>query len=127
MTDKIVVLSACASVKEANRIATELVEKKLAACVNLVSGVRSVYRWKNKIEKSQEVLLVIKTSRALFENVRSQIEKVHSYELPEVIALPVVDGAEPYLEWMDRELVKEHAAQPERARGACGDPLIERP
>ena len=113
MTDKIVVLSACASVKEANRIAAELVEKKLAACVNLVSGVRSVYRWKNKIEKSQEVLLVIKTSRALFENVRSQIEKVHSYELPEVIALPVVDGAEPYLEWMDRELVKEHAEQPE--------------
>jgi len=113
MTDKIVVLSACASVKEANRIAIELVEKKLAACVNLVSGVRSVYRWKNKIEKSQEVLLVIKTSRALFENVRSQIEKVHSYELPEVIALPVVDGAEPYLEWMDRELVKEHAEQPE--------------
>jgi len=113
MTDKIVVLSTCASVKEANRIATELVEKKLAACVNLVSGVRSVYRWKNKIEKSQEVLLVIKTSRALFENVRSQIEKVHSYELPEVIALPVVDGAEPYLEWVDRELGKEHAEQPE--------------
>jgi periplasmic divalent cation tolerance protein len=113
MTDKIVVLSTCVSVKEANRIATELVEKKLAACVNLVSGVRSVYRWKNKIEKSQEVLLVIKTSRALFENVRSAIEKVHSYELPEVIALPVVDGAEPYLEWMDRELVKEHAEQPE--------------
>jgi periplasmic divalent cation tolerance protein len=113
MTDKIVVLSACASVKEANRIAAELVEKKLAACVNLVSGVRSVYRWKNKIEKSQEVLLVIKTSRALFENVRSAIEKVHSYELPEVIALPVVDGAEPYLEWMDRELVKEHAEQPD--------------
>src|SRR3984893_5612252 len=113
MTDKIVVLSTCASVEEANRIASELVEKRLAACVNLVSGVRSVYRWKDKIEESQEVLLVIKTSRALFENVRSQIEKVHSYELPEVIALPVVDGAEPYLEWMDRELVKEHAEQPE--------------
>jgi periplasmic divalent cation tolerance protein len=106
MTDKIVVLSTCASVKEATRIATELVEKRLAACVNLVSGVRSVYRWKNKIEKSQEVLLVIKTSRALFENVRSQIEKLHSYELPEVIALPLVDGAEQYLEWIDRVLEK---------------------
>jgi periplasmic divalent cation tolerance protein len=106
MTDKIVVLSTCASVKEANRIASALVEKKLAACVNLVSGVRSVYRWKNKIEKSQEVLLVIKTSRALFENVRSQIEKLHSYEVPEVIAFPVVDGAEQYLDWMDRELEK---------------------
>jgi periplasmic divalent cation tolerance protein len=85
----------------------------LAACVNLVSGVRSVYRWKNKIEKSEEVLLVIKTSRALFESVRNQIEKLHTYEVPEVIALPVVDGAEQYLEWFDRELVKEHAGQPE--------------
>ena len=113
MTDKIVVLSTCASAKEANRIASDLVEKRLAACVNLVSGVRSVYRWKNKIEKSEEVLLVIKTSRSLFEGVRSQIEKVHSYELPEVIALPVVDGAEQYLEWMDRELGKEHAEQTE--------------
>ena len=112
MTDKIVVLSTCASAKEANRIASDLVEKGLAACVNLVSGVRSVYRWKNKIEKSQEVLLVIKTNRALFESVRSQIEKLHSYELPEVIALPVVDGAEQYLEWIDRELRKEHAGQP---------------
>jgi periplasmic divalent cation tolerance protein len=113
MTDKIVVLSACASIEEANRIATELVEKRLAACVNLVSGVRSVYRWKDKIEESQEALLVIKTSRALFESVRLQIEKLHSYELPEVIALPVVDGAEQYLEWMDRELGKEHAEQTE--------------
>ena len=85
----------------------------MAACVNLVSGVRSVYRWKNKVEKSPEVLLVIKTSRALFENVRSQIEKMHSYELPEVIALPVVDGAETYLDWIDRELGKEHVEQTE--------------
>jgi len=113
MTDKIVVLSTCASVEEANRIATELVEKRLAACVNLVSGVRSIYRWKDKLEESQEALLVIKTSRALFESVRIQIEKLHSYELPEVIALPVVDGAEQYLEWMDRELGKEHAEQTE--------------
>lgn len=113
MTDKIVVLSACASVEEANRIATELVEKRLAACVNMMSGVRSVYRWKNEVEESQEVLLVIKTSRALFESVASQIEKMHSYEVPEVIALPVVDGAEQYLEWMARELAEEHAAQPE--------------
>jgi len=113
MTDKIVVLSACASVEEGNRIARELVEKRLAACVNLVNGVQSVYRWKNGVEESQEVLLVIKTTRALFENVRGQIEKMHSYELPEVIALPVVDGAEQYLEWIDRELGKEPAGQPE--------------
>src|SRR4051812_37588934 len=98
MTDKIVVLSTCASDEEAKRIASSLVEKKLAACVNLVTGVRSIYRWKDQIEENQEVLLVIKTSRALFDSVRNQIEKLHSYELPEVIALSVVDGAETYLD-----------------------------
>jgi len=111
MTDKIVVLSSCASAKEANRIAKELVEKRLAACVNVLSGARSVYRWKNKVEKSQELLLMIKTSRALFDSVRTQIEKLHSYEVPEIIALPVVDGAELYLDWLDRELNKEPAGQ----------------
>jgi len=113
MTDKIVVLSSSASAAEANRIARELVEKRLAACVNLVSGVRSVYRWKNEVEESEEVLLVIKTSRPLFDQVRIEIEKLHSYEVPEVIALHVVEGAEQYLEWMNRELVKAPAGQPE--------------
>jgi len=113
MTDKIVVLSTSASVGEANRIARELVEKRLAACVNLVSGVRSVYRWKNEVEESEEVLLVIKTSRALFDQVRVEIEKLHSYERPEVIALQVVQGADQYLDWMSRELVKAPAGQPE--------------
>ncbi len=107
MTDKIVVLSTCASEEEATGIARALVEKRLAACVNLVNGVRSIYRWKDAIEDSQEVLLMIKTSRALFENVRAQIEKLHSYELPEVVALPVVDGTEQYLEWIDRALARD--------------------
>ncbi len=113
MTDKVVVLSTCGSGDEAERIARALVEKRLAACVNIIPSIRSVYRWKNAIEDCQEVLLVIKTSRALCENVRSQIEKLHSYELPEVVALPIVDGSEQYLEWMDRELKSEHAQQPE--------------
>ena len=113
MTDKVVVLSTCGSEDEAQRIARALVEKRLAACVNILPGVRSVYRWKNEIEDSQEVLLVIKTSRALCENVRSQIEKMHSYDLPEVLALPIVDGSQQYLEWLGRELKKEHAQQPE--------------
>jgi periplasmic divalent cation tolerance protein len=106
MTDKIVVLSTCASEDEAVRIARELVEKRVAACVNVAPGVRSFYRWKDAIEESQEVLLVIKTSRALFEQVRAEIEKLHSYELPEVVALPVVDGTEQYLEWIDRALAR---------------------
>ena len=104
MTDKIVVLSTCASAEEAQRVARALVEKRLAACVNVIPGVRSVYRWKDAIEDEEEVLLLIKTSRALLEELREEIERLHSYEVPEVIALSVVDGSERYLAWMNREL-----------------------
>jgi len=104
MTDKIVVLSACASGEEAARIARALVEKKLAACVNVLPAVRSFYRWKGAIEDEQESLLVIKSSRPLFDQLRAEIEKLHSYEVPEVVAVPIVDGSEGYLEWLDREL-----------------------
>jgi uncharacterized protein involved in tolerance to divalent cations len=104
MTDKIVVLSTCASAEEAQRVAGALIEKRLAACVNVMPGIRSVYRWQDAIEDQEEVLLLIKTSRALLEELRSEIERLHSYEVPEVIALPVVDGSERYLAWMNREL-----------------------
>jgi periplasmic divalent cation tolerance protein len=104
MTDKIVVLSTCGSAEEAERIARSLVEKRLAACVSLIPGVRSIYRWTGAIEDSQEVLLVIKSSRALLNELRMEIEKMHTNEVPEVIAMQIVDGAEAYLEWMDREL-----------------------
>ena len=107
MTDKIVVLSTCASPEEADRIARGLVEKRLAACVNVLPGVRSLYRWKGVVEEATEVLLVIKSSRALFNQLRIEIERTHSYEVPEVIAMQVVDGSERYLGWMDRELVEE--------------------
>lgn len=85
-------------------MARALVEKRLAACVNLIPGIRSVYRWKDAIEDEEEVLLVIKTGRALLEELRGEIERLHSYEVPEVIALQIVDGAESYLAWMTREL-----------------------
>jgi periplasmic divalent cation tolerance protein len=109
MTDKIVVLSTCASAEEAQRLAHALVEKRLAACVNVIPGIRSVYRWRDTagndaIEDAEEVLLAIKTSRSLMEELRDEIERLHSYEVPEVIALQVVDGAERYLAWMNREL-----------------------
>jgi periplasmic divalent cation tolerance protein len=105
MTDKIVVLSACESEDEAARVARVLVEKRLAACVNIVPGVRSIYRWKDKIEDTTEFVLIIKSRRDLFDALRAEIAKIHSYEVPEVIALPVVDGADRYLAWLDRELV----------------------
>jgi periplasmic divalent cation tolerance protein len=104
MTDKIVVFNTCSSMEEAQRVARALVEKRLAACVNIIPGVRSVYRWEDVIEDDEEVLLAIKTSRALLDEVRAEIDKLHSYEIPEVLALPVVDGSERYLAWMSREL-----------------------
>lgn len=104
MTDKIVLLSTCASAEEAKKMAHALIEKRLAACVNVIPGIRSVYRWQENIEDEEEVLLVIKSSRPLVEELRAEIERLHSYEVPEVIALPIVDGSERYLAWMNREL-----------------------
>jgi periplasmic divalent cation tolerance protein len=104
MTDKVVVLSTCESVEDAERIADLLVEQRLAACVNIVGGVRSVYRWKEAVERASEVLLLIKTSRALVQDVRAAIAQEHSYELPECIAVPIIDGSEPYLSWLEQGL-----------------------
>ncbi len=104
MTDKIVVLNTCETTEEAQKIARMLVTQKLAACVNIVTGVQSVYRWKGMVEEAGEILLVIKTSRDLLEAVRSAIESNHSYDLPEVVALPIVDGSARYLDWLSSGL-----------------------
>jgi periplasmic divalent cation tolerance protein len=104
MTDKIVVLTTCGSEEEASRLARHLVEMKLAACVNILSPMHSVYRWKDKIEDAAEFQLVIKSRRDLFDALRAEITKVHSYEIPEVIAISIVDGSPGYLAWLDREL-----------------------
>ena len=100
MTDKIVVLSTCENTDDAARIARSLVEKRLAACVNIVPGVQSIYHWKGAVEQASEVLMVIKTGRPLLSAVRAEIERLHSYELPEAIALQIVDGSERYLDWL---------------------------
>ncbi len=100
MTDKVVVLVTCGSNEEAERIARALVEARLAACVNILGPVRSIYRWEGKLNDDQEVLLLIKTSRSLFDPVRHAVEKAHSYEVPEVICLPIIDGAPNYLDWL---------------------------
>jgi periplasmic divalent cation tolerance protein len=104
MTDKIVVLSTCATGEEAEKLARALVEQRLAACVNVVPGMKSYYRWQGNLETAGEYLMVIKSSRDRFEELRAALEKAHSYEVPEVIALPVVDGAPNYLNWIDTNL-----------------------
>jgi periplasmic divalent cation tolerance protein len=104
MTDKIVVLTTCAVESDAERIARALVDLRLAACVNVVPGVRSFYHWKGETENSQEFLLIVKTSRDLFGALRAEMEKLHPYELPELLALPVVAGSEDYLGWLQSNL-----------------------
>jgi len=104
MTDKIVVFSTCSTPEEAAKIARKLIEERLAACVNVAPSVRSFYRWKGAIEEADECLLVIKSSRDLFDRLRLELEKAHTYEVPEVVAVPVVDGSPNYLNWVDAEL-----------------------
>jgi periplasmic divalent cation tolerance protein len=104
MTDKIVVFSTCSSGEEAKKLARLLIDQRLAACVNVIRAVDSFYRWQGKIQEDVEYLLVIKTSRELLDRLRAEWEKIHSYEIPELIALPIVDGAPNYLNWMEGEL-----------------------
>ena len=100
MTDALVALSTVGSADDAQRIARALVERRLAACVNVVPGLTSVYAWKGAVETDQELLLVIKTRRARFEALRAALVELHPYEVPELIALPVEAGHAPYLDWL---------------------------
>src|SRR4051812_42458716 len=104
MTDKIVVLTTCAKAEDAERLARALVSGQFAACVNVVPQIRSFYRWKGELEIEDEFLLIVKTSRDLFDALKVEIEKLHPYEVPEVVALPIVAGAENYLNWMEHNL-----------------------
>jgi periplasmic divalent cation tolerance protein len=107
MTDKVVVLSTCGSEDEAARIARLLVEERLAACVAVTTRVRSYYHWQGNLEESEEWALTIKTSRALCSALMDRLKAVHSYQVPEILALAVVDGDPDYLDWMQRELKQE--------------------
>jgi periplasmic divalent cation tolerance protein len=104
MTGKRLVLTTAGSSEEAHRIARELVDQHLAACVSIVSGVESVYRWQEKTEQAQEWLLVIKTRDAAFERLREAIEKLHSYKTPEIISVTIDAGSDTYLRWIDESV-----------------------
>lgn len=96
----IVVLVTARDTQEAERIARHVVEKKVAACVNIVPGVRSIFRWEGKVDDAQEVLLILKSRQELFDMLAREVKSVHSYDVPEIIALPIVGGYEPYLKWV---------------------------
>jgi periplasmic divalent cation tolerance protein len=100
MTDKLLVLTTAGSESEARKIAQTLVERRLAACVNIVPRIKSVYRWEGKVEEAEEYLLLIKTAKAREEQVRAAIRELHSYELPECIAIPIESGSAEYLKWL---------------------------
>ena len=100
MTDKIVVLVTGSNVRECKRIAKHLLEKKLIACVNIVPMIQSLYHWQGKIADEKECLMVLKSSREIFPALQDEVEKLHSYSVPEVIALPIIDGAPNYLNWI---------------------------
>jgi periplasmic divalent cation tolerance protein len=110
MTDKRIVLSTAGSEEEARKIARYLVERQLAACVNIIPQIESLYRWQGRIESSQEWLLLIKTSADQFPAVRDAIRELHSYELPECIAFSIEDGSSEYLEWLGESLGGDTAA-----------------
>src|SRR5258708_11108637 len=100
MTDKRIVLSTAGSEEEARKIARYLVDHRLAACVNIVPQVESIYRWQGTIESVREWLLLIKTTVEQFEKVRDAISELHSYDLPECIAVEIEDGSPEYLRWL---------------------------
>jgi periplasmic divalent cation tolerance protein len=97
----VVILVTASSVDEARKIADALVTKGLAACCNIIPAVRSIYRWEGKLCDDAEVLMVIKSRRDRFPQLASAVKSLHSYQVPEIIALPLVEGWPPYLKWLD--------------------------
>jgi periplasmic divalent cation tolerance protein len=100
MTDNLLVLTTSGSEAEARKIAQALVERRLAACVNIVPRIQSVYRWEGKVEQAEEFLLLIKTVKDRGEQVRAAICELHSYDVPECIAIPIESGSAEYLKWL---------------------------
>ncbi len=109
MYEFIVVFVTAGSSAEGERLAHALVEERLAACVNRIPAVQSVYRWQGKVEQSAEELLVIKTRADLFAALEKRVRELHSYSVPEVIALPIINGSKAYLKWLGEQFAGSSA------------------
>jgi periplasmic divalent cation tolerance protein len=103
MSNYIVIYITTASVNEAKKIGRALVEEKLAACSNIISPIRSIYSWQGKICDDKEALMVLKTRKKLFNQIVKRVEKLHSYDVPEIIAMPIIEGSSKYLSWLNEE------------------------
>ena len=103
MNDGIIVLVTASSEEEARKIATALVDEHLAACVNIAPSIRSFFFWEGKTQDAQESLLICKSRKSLFEKIIKRVKEMHSYSVPEIIALPIVAGSAEYLDWMSKE------------------------
>lgn len=106
MSDYLVIFVTTPDVPTAEMIARSVVEEKFAACVNVLPGVRSFYQWEGKLQHDQEALLVIKTTKVLFPKIESCVRAMHPYDVPEIIACPVIRGSQPYLSWIDKSVLK---------------------
>jgi len=104
MTDAVIIFCTCGTQDEAFAIGNALVEARLAACVNILPPVRSIYRWQGKVETAPEILLVIKATQGRFAAVRDRITQLHSNDTPEIIAVPVTDGSDKYLGWLREQV-----------------------
>jgi len=100
MTEALVVMVTASSPEEAGRLAEVVVGERLAACVNIVPAIRSIYRWQDTVCDEEETLLVIKTTRGRFPELARRVQELHSYDVPEVVALPIEEGSTPYLDWL---------------------------
>jgi len=100
MSDAIVVFMTVASADEARRIAKELVDQHLAACVQILPAIESVYRWKDEVQREKEILILAKTTAARFDDLEKAVRAMHSYDTPEIVAVPVSKISEPYREWL---------------------------
>jgi periplasmic divalent cation tolerance protein len=103
MPDYTVIFITTSSLDEAEKIGRALVEEKLVACANIISPIRSIYRWQGKICDDKEALIILKTKKKLFKQIEKRVKALHSYEVPEVISMPIIEGSNKYLSWLKNE------------------------